>query len=133
MDPDSDQLSAKIELLQERLNDKKEMLLEKELVLDEVTTLSTKLALQGQSESYDWDDANDTDVPTAAHTRSSTLEVAKKVNQYQSKIRGTTREALPSIIVEGSRCPGKIMATVSELSMYQASAMKLEQERLAKV
>jgi hypothetical protein len=36
VDPAPDQLVAKIEVLEERLNDKKEQLLEKELVLDEV-------------------------------------------------------------------------------------------------
>merc|ERR1712070_326940 len=43
-----------------------------------------------------------------------TLTLAKQVNEYQAKIRAKTR---------------KMMATVSELSMYQASSMKLEQEK----
>ena len=45
-DPDSEQLLAKIQVLEERLNEKKEKLLEKELVLEEVTTLTGKLRKQ---------------------------------------------------------------------------------------
>lgn len=96
MDPEPEQLAAKIEVLEERLNDKKEQLLEKELVLDEVSSLSDKLRMQ------------------AAETRGSTLELAKKVNEVRASIRAVTR---------------KMMAAVSELSMYQASALRLEQER----
>lgn len=142
MDPEPEQLAAKIEVLEERLvfhaaaanervctlqaraqymfvawshscllylsallvsssslNDKKEQLLEKELVLDEVSSLSDKLRMQ------------------AAETRGSTLDLAKKVNEIRSKIRGITR---------------KMMASVSELSMYQANAMRLEQEKAEK-
>ena len=94
--PDPDELRDKIRLLDERLNDKHEQLLEKELVLEEVTNLSNKLR----------DTAND--------GRDDTLKLAKQVNEYQAKIRAKTR---------------KMMATVSELSMYQASSMKLEQEK----
>ncbi|EFJ42885.1 coiled-coil protein required for normal flagellar motility [Volvox carteri f. nagariensis] len=82
--------------LEERLNDKKEQLLEKELILEEITSLSDKLRVQ------------------AAEGRADTLELAKRVNEYQSKLRAVTR---------------KIMATVSELSMYQASALKLGAEK----
>lgn len=94
--PDREELAAKIQALEERLNDKKEQLLEKELILEEVTSLSDKLRLQ------------------AAEGRADTLELAQRVNEYQSKLRAVTR---------------KIMATVSELSMYQASALKLGAER----
>lgn len=94
--PDPDELRDKIRLLDERLNDKQEQLLEKELVLEEVTNLSSKLR------------------ETANAGREDTLTLAKQVNEYQSKIRAKTR---------------KMMATVSELSMYQASSMKLEQEK----
>jgi chromosome segregation ATPase len=96
LDPEPEQVAAKIEVLEERLNDKKEQLLEKELVLDEVSSLSDKLRMQ------------------AAESRGPTLDLAKKVNDYQSKIRTTTR---------------KMMASVSELSMYQATAMKLEHQK----
>ena len=42
-DPEPEALEAKICILEERLNQKKETLLEKELILDEITTLSDKL------------------------------------------------------------------------------------------
>ncbi|EQC34738.1 hypothetical protein SDRG_07551 [Saprolegnia diclina VS20] len=95
-DPDEEQLSAKLAFLEDRFNLKKEMLLEKELVLEEVTNLSDKLRAQ------------------AADGRGDTLQLAKKVNTFQVKIKETTR---------------KMMATVSELSMFQATAMKLQQEK----
>jgi len=91
--PDQEELTGKITQLEKRLNDKKEQLLEKQLVLEEISTLADRLRQQ------------------AAEGRSDTLELAKKVNDYQQRIRGTTR---------------KMMATVSELSMYQASALKLQ-------
>lgn len=94
--PDPDELRDKIHLLEERLNDKQEQLLEKELVLEEVSNLSERLRFQ------------------ANEGRSDTLDLAKKVNDYQSRIRAKTR---------------KMMACVSELSMYQASSMKLSQEK----
>lgn len=75
------QLIAKTQVLEERLNDKKEQLLEKELVLEEVTALSDKLRKQ------------------AAEGRGDTLQLAKKVNEFQARIKETTR---------------KMMATVSE-------------------
>lgn len=95
-DPDEDQLSTKLAFLEGRYHKKKEQLLEKELVLEEVTSLSNKLRTQ------------------ASERRGETLELAKKVNEFQSKIKDTTR---------------KMMAVVSELSMYQATAMKLQQEK----
>ena len=94
--PEKDELVAKVNQLEERLNDKKEQLLEKNLILDEVTTLSDRLRHQ------------------AKEGRADTLELARKVNGYQSRLRSLTR---------------KMMATVSELSMYQASAMKLDAEK----
>jgi len=96
MDPEPEQLAAKIEVLEERLNSKKEHLLEKELVLDEVSSLSDKLRT------------------VASESRESTLDLAKRVNDVRARIRKTTR---------------KMMAAVAELSMYQASAMRLEQEK----
>ena len=42
-DPDQEALLAKIHVLEERLNNKKEALLEKELVFDEVSNLAEKL------------------------------------------------------------------------------------------
>ena len=87
--PTSEELQAKMNQLEERLNDKKEQLLEKELILEEITGLSDRL--RGQ----------------AAEGRADTLQLAKKVNDYQSRIRAVTR---------------KLMATISELSMYQVGA-----------
>ena len=95
-DPDEEQLHAKIQVLEERLNNKKEQLLEKDLVLDEVTALSEKLRQQ------------------ASAGRQGTLQLSKQVNTYQALIKDTTRS---------------MMAVVSELSMYQATAMKLSQEK----
>merc|ERR1719274_198377 len=91
-DPDTEALRAKIQVLEERLNDKKEGLLEKELILEEVTALLDKLRQQ------------------AVDGRQGTMELSQKVNVFQSRIKDMTR---------------KMMATVSELSMYQATAQKL--------
>jgi hypothetical protein len=89
--PDEDQLAAKVDVLQEKLNEKRELLLERNLVLDEVVSLVDTLRTK------------------AADGRSSTLDVAKKINEYQARIRALTQ---------------KMMATVSELSMY-ASGVSL--------
>lgn len=95
-DPSPSTLAETIKTFEERLNDKKEQLLEKELVLEEVTSLSDRLRMQ------------------ANEGRDDTLELAKRVNDFQARIRAMTK---------------KMMATVSELSMYQATAMKLQQEK----
>jgi hypothetical protein len=95
-DPDEDQLAAKIQLLEERLSFKKEQLLEKDLVLEEVTGLCEKLRAQ------------------ATEGRSGTQSLATQLSSYQARIKETTR---------------KMMAIVSELSMYQATSMKLQQEQ----
>jgi len=95
-DLDAQNLRIKIQDLEERLNDKKEALLEKELILEEVTALSDKLRNQ------------------AVDGRQGTMELSQKVNAFQSRIKDVTR---------------KMMATVSELSMYQATAQKLARER----
>merc|ERR1712066_882657 len=95
-DADADSLRMKIQDLEERLNDKKEALLEKELILEEVMALSEKLRQQ------------------AADGRQGTMELSQKVNFFQSRIKDVTR---------------KMMATVSELSMHQATAHKLQKER----
>jgi len=101
-DPDQEALEAKIQVLEERLNNKKEALLEKELILDEITNLSEKLRSQ------------------ALEGRQSSLELSEKVNEFQARLKDLTR---------------KMMATISELSMFQATALKLqqEQEQLEKV
>jgi len=95
-DLEPDELATKVRELDERLNDLKEIMLETELVLEEVSSLSDRLRKQ------------------AADGREDTLELANKVNEFQNRIRSITR---------------KMMATVSELSMYQASAIKLNTER----
>merc|ERR1719386_661245 len=95
-DLDLQTLRMKTQDLEERLNDKKESLLEKELILEEVAALSDKLRQQ------------------AVDGRQGTMELSQKVNVFQSRIKDVTR---------------KMMATVSELSMYQATAHKLQIER----
>merc|ERR1711881_603442 len=95
-DLDLQTLRMKTQDLEERLNDKKESLLEKELILEEVAALSDKLRQQ------------------AVDGRQGTMELSQKVNIFQARIKEVTR---------------KMMATVSELSMYQATAHKLQGER----
>eukprot|EP00825_Cyclidium_porcatum_P006125 TRINITY_DN13005_c0_g1_i4.p1 TRINITY_DN13005_c0_g1~~TRINITY_DN13005_c0_g1_i4.p1 ORF type:complete len:562 (-),score=143.73 TRINITY_DN13005_c0_g1_i4:241-1926(-) len=95
-DPDQEAIEAKIHVLEERLNNKKEQLLEKELILDEITNLSEKLRKQ------------------ALEGRQSTLELSEKLNDFQARLKDITR---------------KMMASISELSMFQATAIKLQQER----
>lgn len=97
-DPEPEALAAKIALLDERLNDKKEQLLEKELVLDEVTSLANRLRKQ------------------AIERREGMLELAQQVNEAQSRVKTVTR---------------KMMAAVSELSMYQATSIKLTHDNAA--
>lgn len=94
-DPDEEALQAKIQVLEERLNNKKEELLEKELILDEVTTLAEKLRDQ------------------ALNGRQASLELSERLNIVQSRLKSITR---------------KMMASISELSMFQATAIKLNQE-----
>ena len=92
-DPDTDALDAKIQVLEERLNNKKEALLEKELVYEEVTNLAEKLRTK------------------ALDGRKSTLEIAEKINEYKARTAELSR---------------KMLATVSELSMFQSKALKLQ-------
>ena len=94
-----EEMHTKITQLEDRLNVKKEQLLEKELVLEEVGSLSERLRFQ------------------AVEGREETLDIAKTVNEFQARIKSVTR---------------KLMACVSELSMYQATAMKLEQEKASR-
>jgi len=91
-DPDEEPLRAKIQVLEERLNNKKEMLLEKELVFEEVTNLAEKLRKQ------------------ALDGWKSTLEIAEKINEFKAKTTDIS---------------WKMLATVSELSMFQSKALKL--------
>ena len=92
-DADPEALQAKIQVLEERLNNKKESLLEKELVYEEVSNLAEKLRTQ------------------ALDGRKSTLEIAEKINEYKARTTELSR---------------KMLATVSELSMFQSKALKLQ-------
>ena len=83
-------------MLEERLNNKKEQLLEKELVYEEVTNLAEKLRTK------------------ALDGRKSTLEIAEKINEYKARTAELSR---------------KMLATVSELSMFQSKALKMQQEK----
>ena len=88
-----EQMHSKITQLEDRLNVKKEQLLEKELVLEEVGSLSDRLRFQ------------------AVEGREETLDIAKTVNDFQARIKSITR---------------KLMACVSELSMYQVCCSVLQ-------
>lgn len=96
-DPSSEQLMAKVQTLEARLDDKREVLLEKELVLEEVSALIERLKKQ------------------AYNKRDSSKALATELNELQGKIRDTTK---------------MMLATVSELSMYQATALRLQQEKM---
>lgn len=96
-DPDMEQLQAKIKILEDRLDHKREQLLEKELVLEEVTSLTDKLRTQAVSK------------------REAAKLLADELNELHGKIRDVTK---------------KMLASVSELSMYQATALRLQQEKL---
>eukprot|EP00349_Pseudokeronopsis_sp_Brazil_P005550 CAMPEP_0202959024 /NCGR_PEP_ID=MMETSP1396-20130829/3286_1 /ASSEMBLY_ACC=CAM_ASM_000872 /TAXON_ID= /ORGANISM="Pseudokeronopsis sp., Strain Brazil" /LENGTH=199 /DNA_ID=CAMNT_0049677385 /DNA_START=1806 /DNA_END=2405 /DNA_ORIENTATION=- len=78
-DPDGDALQAKIQVLEERLNNKKESLLEKELVYEEVSNLSEKLRSQ------------------ALEGRKSTLEIAEKINEYKARTTELSRKMLATV------------------------------------
>ena len=75
-----------LSLVQTQLGESEHQLLEKELLYEQVCKLSGRAQQKVEGQKV------------------STLEVAKKVNYCQSKIKETTR---------------KMMALVSELSMYQ--------------
>jgi hypothetical protein len=96
-DPDIEQLLAKIKILEDRLDKKREQLLEKELVLEEITSLTEKLRTQ------------------AVTKREAAKVLADDLNDLHGKIRDITK---------------KMLASVSELSMYQATALRLQQEKL---
>ena len=87
-DPDMDQLQAKVKVLEDRLDEKREQLLEKELILEEVSALTERLRTQ------------------ALHRRESAKSLADNLTELQGKIRDITK---------------KMLATVSELSMYQVN------------
>ncbi|XP_041349849.1 coiled-coil domain-containing protein 146-like [Gigantopelta aegis] len=94
-DPTPAEILTKVEELEMRLAEKEEHLLEKDLIFEQVQRLADRIRHKAEVGKED------------------TLELAKKVNEVQSRIKETTR---------------KMMAIVSELSMNQANAMKLQQE-----
>lgn len=94
--PTMEELRAKTALIEERLGSKRELLLEKSLVLEEVSALADRLRVQAED------------------GKGETLELAKKMNAVQAKLRAATRT---------------IMASVAELSLYQATSIQMEEER----
>lgn len=98
VDDDADRLEEKIGVLEKRLNGKREELLEKELVLEELSTLTQKL--RGKVRGGEGGAA------ASAVTASS----------LQARLKSLTR---------------KSMAAMSELSMLQATSMRLEREKAA--
>jgi len=91
----AEELTAKEQELEQKLYREHERLMEKELILEEVTELSDRLRKQ------------------AVNGREYTLELAKKVNNYQHSIKQKTK---------------KMMATLSELSVVQATSIKLQND-----
>lgn len=89
------ELTEKQQNLEERLAAVNERLMEKELILEEISELSNRLRRQALS------------------GRDFTLALAKKVNGYQFGIKRRTKH---------------MMAILSELSMVQASTLKLEED-----
>lgn len=85
-DASIEQLISKSRVLEERLDVKREQLLEKELILEEVTSLTERLKYQ------------------AVTRKDASKSKADDLNSLQTRIRETTK---------------KMLASVSELSMYQ--------------
>ncbi|KAI9363049.1 hypothetical protein DFJ73DRAFT_793007 [Zopfochytrium polystomum] len=98
-DPGQKELVEKIKRIELMLAEKEERLLEKDLILEEVSTLTERLKVQTLAD------------------RSTTLQTTNRLNELAKKLKSTTRA---------------IMARVSELSMYQAMAMSLYQEKCEK-
>ncbi|CAM9669684.1 unnamed protein product [Ectocarpus fasciculatus] len=98
-DPDMEQLDAKVKVLEDRLDEKREQLLEKELILEEVSSLTERLRAQ------------------ALQRRESAKSLTDQLTELQGRIRDVTK---------------KMLAVVSELSMYQATALRLQQEKTAR-
>lgn len=89
-----EQLISKTNLLEERLDLKREQLLEKDLILEEVTTLTDRLKSQ------------------ALKKKESSKSMADELNSLQARIRDVTK---------------KMLASVSELSMYQVRIVVIMQ------
>jgi len=99
MIPDQELLNAKIAVLEQRLSNNKENLLEKELVIDDIVSLTERLKLRQNS------------------AKSKMQPIIQKLNTLKVKVKDINR---------------RIKAVVSELSMYQATAIRLEQEKAGK-
>ena len=87
-DLDLEQVCAKIQVLEERLDQKREELLERELFLEELTNLTEKLRSQAMTK------------------RDAAKLLSEQLNDLHGRIRDITK---------------KMLASVSELSMYQVS------------
>jgi len=99
-DPDTEQLELRASELEQTLSVLKKELLDRELSLEELRGLSERLS----TELHGAPDVKD---------GQSAASLGKQINELQQKIRETTR---------------RLMALVSEVSMYQAEAMKLTNE-----
>lgn len=93
--PTEEQLKENIQELEEKMNSRKEQLMEKNLLLQEITKTSDQLRK--------W----------AVSNRDQTYDMAVGMNSFQHRIRDTNR---------------RMMACVSELTIYQATAMSLEEK-----
>lgn len=89
-------LSDKIALLEVRIDERRAQLIEKDLIYEEISSLTSKLSAQSIAQ------------------RQATKTLADQLNELQCRIRDTTK---------------KMLASVSELSMYQATALRLQQEK----
>jgi hypothetical protein len=89
-----EELLEQLESLETRLAHQEQAALERELLYEQVCRLADRLKLKTTAQ------------------KDSTLQVAQRVSQYQSRIKDTTR---------------KTMALVSELTMQQANALRLRQ------
>lgn len=123
-DPDLDSLSARVTGLEMRVGSAREELLERELVLEEISGLAARLkasaaaattAAPGAVGGAGAASAPKPGSATAAMTAVDppALAAAKQATELQGKIKEMNR---------------KMMAVVSELSMYQATAIKLASE-----
>ena len=91
-------MTKKLTVLETRFHRKKEQLLEKDLILEEVSALAERLKHQATS------------------GREDTTHLARRITEYQNNIKAFNR---------------RMMASLSELSMYQAIALQLEDEKAA--
>jgi len=96
-DPGFDVLSDKVSVLEKRLDFKREQLLERDLVLEEITTVTEKLRAQ------------------ALVRRKVAGNMADQLCDLKNRIKEITT---------------RMLASVSELSMYQATALRLQEEKV---